>query len=721
MASRPDHQRAESDRVGTRPSPSTVDRVPAPTSRGVYHPSTAFRRLLSRTTRSRNRAATSEPTPEGPLGPDLPSFLGASMAVGVSAGFLELAVFAIQVYGLGRVGLKTLAISRHVAWMIPVAGTLLVIGLAIGFAAPALAWSAWRARRPRTKLEARSAADWAGMVLGTLLVLVPLLAIRGLHPAAALILALSVGYRLRSRLVRPSLSWRRAARWGGGAALGVLVIFSGWQWSRVAHAVERAWARPSVAGPNLLWIVLDTVRADRMSLYGYDRATTPRLDEWAREGITFDAAYSAAPWTLPSHLTMFTGLWPFEHGARVDRPFRGPAPTIAEHLGQKGYATAGIVANSRMCNDVFGVGRGFDTYVDVPSKTEVDLTATLLNSALGNHLLKLARRLGLPVQDELAIPEHPHAPEIAEQGLAWLDHVRRRNVDEWTTPDRPSFLFLNFMDVHGPYIPAPHVTRTFWTGPIPDRDDVVPRAGWVALQARDSAPPDQRLARQQDLDGVTRRLGDLYDDCLLGLDGDLGRFLDQLRDQGQLENTWVVITADHGEHLGEHGRFGHVSTLYNELIRVPLVLIPPIGRDPEGDDPHATLRGRRVDVPVSHRDLPTTMTELLDPGSPSPFPGRSLARHWGKDAHQPAGPILSQLEEQSMMGDDVHPDHVVTLDSIIKDDAILIEFSDGAPELYQRREDPRQLLNRANQPEGMARRSELKREMDAIIRSSRYR
>ena len=684
---------------------------------GGHPPSNLFLRAFSGHSRQPNRTASESSTSPSTV-QDPPGFwplVGAAMGVGLAAGFLELAVFAVQVYGLGRVGLKTLTISRHISWMIPVAEGLSVGALAFVLVAPPLAWTAWRAKKSRAVVNWNRVYRWSGMVLGTLLVLGPLLAIRGLHSTAALLLAVAIGVRIGRWLVRPSRAWGHASLRAGGAAFVLLLCYATWQWSRVASSGDRAWDRPAVAGPNLLWIVLDTVRADHMSLYGYDRPTTPSLDRWAREGITFDAAFSAAPWTLPSHITMFTGLWPFEHGARVDRPYSGSAPTLAEHLAGRGYATAGIVANTRMCNDIFGVGRGFDTYVDLPCKLEVSLSSTLLNSSIGSHLLKLGRRLGLPVRDELAFEERHPAPDIVSRGQAWLDHVRRRN-EESSGPDRPFFLFLNFMDAHGPFLPAPHVARRFWTDPIPPRLQAVPQSGWMALHARDSAPPAERPKRQQELDEVTRRLGALYDDCLLGLDGDLGRFLDDLRARGLLQDTWVVITADHGEHLGEHGRFGHVSTLYNELTRVPLVLIPPLGREPRKDDPHATLRGRRIGVPISHRDLPSTLSELLDPASKGPFPGRSLASLWGRNSAEPPRPILSQLEEQSMVGEDVHPDHVVTLDSLIRNDHILIQFSDSPLELYHRLEDPRQQTNLADKPEARALQADLKRELDALIR-----
>ena len=147
---------------------------------------------------------------------------------------------------------------------------------------------------------------------------------------------------------------------------------------------------------------------------------------------------------------------------------------------------------------------------------------------------------------------------------------------------------------------------------------------------------------------MVRRLGDLYDDCLLGLDAELGPFFRELRASGRLEDTWVVITSDHGEEFGEHGIFGHGVSLYNQVTHVPLILIPPgPGRRGSGDDPYASLRGRRIRIPVSLRDLPATLTSLLLPGTAHPFPGRSLARYWGTDDPGPPDPILRRWKNKS--------------------------------------------------------------------------
>ena len=195
----------------------------------------------------------------------------------------------LQVHWLHQVGLSTLKISRHVGWMSPWprpgdAGPDAGAGGAVA-GVVGLRGGRWRS------LGSSSSASWtwtwAGLVLGTLLFLGPLMAVRRLHVAAALVLSIGASLRVHRGLVRPTAGWRRGSRWVGAIALVGLIVFSFREWDRVARAEERAWARPSSRAPNLLWIVMDTVRADHMSLYGYGRPTTPQLGRWAAEGINF--------------------------------------------------------------------------------------------------------------------------------------------------------------------------------------------------------------------------------------------------------------------------------------------------------------------------------------------------------------------------------------------------------------------------------------------------
>ncbi len=663
-----------------------------------------------------DRPEGSESTGHAPRVPGLSSLIGAALTVGVAAGFLELAALMFQVHGLHRVGISTFRISRHVLWMVPVAETLVTLGLALLFGIPALVWSARRDGGPVASRRVSRACRWIGMVLGTVLVLAPLLTVRRLHTIAAVALALGAGTRLRRLLVRPTPGWRRASCWTGAMVLVGLPVYSYWQWDQVARAEERAWSgpRPANPAPNLLWIVMDTVSAEHMSLYGYQRPTTPALEGWAKVGITFSMARSAAPWTLPSHVTMFTGLWPYEHGARIDWPYCGPSPTLAEHLGANGYTTAGFAGNLAMCNASYGVGRGFDHYVELLCNHEVSLPVTMFNSTLGNCVLRMANGIGLPVPREIPRTGRLPARELIGHAQAWLGRVRHRNEGGASESRRPFFLFMNFMDVHCPYVPPAGYSRRFWTAPLPPRRQSVPECGWTAIQARDAAPPERRPQLQQELDAITHRLVNLYDDCLGGLDEELGRFLGDLRSSGLLEDTWVVITSDHGEQFGEHRVFGHGASLYNQVTHVPLILIPPLPARASIDDPYEVLRGRQIGVPVSHRDLPVTLTSLLLPGDVNPFPGRSLARHWTADGPAPPDPILAQMEEQRFDGYEVQSDLSRTLDSVIAEDHLLIESSERGIELYDLFADPENERNLVAEPTQRGRLERLKQTLNML-------
>jgi arylsulfatase A-like enzyme len=297
------------------------------------------------------------------------------------------------------------------------------------------------------------------------------------------------------------------------------------------------------------------------------------------------------------------------------------------------------------------------------------------------------------------------AREITADARAWLERICQNNPSETPGSRRPFFLFLNLMDVHGPFLPPPDGARRFWSGPIPSKALASPGSGWNALRARDAAPPEERGQRQRELVDVCRRLSDLYDECVYHLDGELGRFLRDLRSSGQLANTWVVITSDHGEHFGEHDLFCHGSSLYNEQTHVPLVVIPPLGAEGTGSDDASRLRGRRVATPVSLRDLPRTLTELLRAGADNPFPGRSLARCWSENGPFLADPILSQLEQPRLAGEDFTADREVKINSVIDENHVLIDSFGKPPELYSL-EDRKQQRNLAGDP---AQRSRLER------------
>lgn len=290
--------------------------------------------------------------------------------------------------------------------------------------------------------------------------------------------------------------------------------------------------------PNLVLIVLDTVRASRLAPYGHERATTPALDKFVREHCTrYTNARSTTSWTLPSHASLFTGLYPAQHGAthpreeadpsarsvavRPARPLQPNAVTIASVLRGRGYRTGAIVANNAYLNHVFGLDKGFEHYDD---------------------------RRGSFVREHLALAQ------LAGQRLRWGNSVYRDGevisdlALDWLgvrTDDEPFFLMLNYMDAHSPYLPPPPHDRAF----------------------EDTQPFDE-------LDPQLELWPLLYDRSLHYLDAQLERVLAHLRERGQLENTVVIVTSDHGEAFGEHDWWTHAWVLYDEVLHVPLYVKP---------------------------------------------------------------------------------------------------------------------------------------------------
>ncbi len=296
---------------------------------GVYHASPTLRRNLNRQGKRGARGRQDEPQrdPDTAVGfaPPLASLIGAGLAVGAVSGLLELLVQAIQHRILHQVHWRTLVISRHAGWMVVLVATVLTPCLAALLMAPAFWWAVRRKRQDATASRLAWTWDLAGMILAALLVLGPIQTVHGLAPTAPVVVALGAGVQLRRFVVRRSEAWQRTACWAGGIVVGLLPIYTFWTWHAASSVPERV-PCAAAGAPSVLWIVLDTVRADHTSIYGYHRATTPQLEAWAKRGITFDMARSPASWTLPSHLSMFTGLWPTQHGARVDRPYSGRRP-----------------------------------------------------------------------------------------------------------------------------------------------------------------------------------------------------------------------------------------------------------------------------------------------------------------------------------------------------------------------------------------------------------
>jgi arylsulfatase A-like enzyme len=334
------------------------------------------------------------------------------------------------------------------------------------------------------------------------------------------------------------------------------------------------------APPNLVLVSIDTLRAAQLGGYGYPRPTTPFLDRLAAEGVLFEEVIANSPWTLPSHASLLTGLYPRSHGVR-DHGSGLPEeiPTLATLLRGAGYATFAVV-NSHVLGGRHGLARGFERFRYFPERP-------------GNRRVRSA------------------AAEV-EQATAWLE---QRDA-------RPFFLFFHSYDVHSDYNPDPEFLRLFRR---PGSGSFLPTTAAlqrVRLGELRLGPPDRDS------------LVDHYDAGLRQLDRDLERLFAWLERRGLAGRTVFVVTSDHGEELLEHGGVLHGHTLYEEVLRVPLILRGP-----------GLPRGVRVAGLAQLSDVLPTLLALAGVPAPPRVEGRDLAPGW-RSGRLPAGWAFAEADER---------------------------------------------------------------------------
>jgi arylsulfatase A-like enzyme len=606
---------------------------------------------------------------------------------GLAAGLLELGAVLIQDAIDPKVTVDAIRTNRHYPWMIPLSDLtlLLVPGLML----------ALLARRGVKPFGPR-----ASRIFVALSALAPLLVIRGLHPAACVLLAGGLATSIGPFLMRRASGCSRMVRITLPILAAIVTTLALVRGSAVIKAESRALAAlpPARPGsPNVLLIVMDNVRADHLSLHGYHRDTSPNLTQLAQRGIRYNHARATAPWTLPSHAGMLTGRWPHELSCNVDHPMDDTYPTLAEYLARHGYATAGFVGNTYYCNAWYGIDRGFARYEDFPQNTAINAREILRASALGGRLVSAA---GFAVETPGARRSRKTAAMINRDALGWIDAHR----------DRPFFVFLNYYDAHEPFNPPDGYRR---------------RYGLSALDARQRASIHKRLRNLEKSGGAdahqaaevirqaSELLRDSFDDCIAYLDGQLGELFDQLRRRGILENTLVIVTSDHGEHFGERGLFAHGNSLYRPLLDVPLVIVPPGG---------TTSKSQAVvDAPVSLRRLPATVARWIDPAGRSPFPGRPLTGlvAYEAGARQPAEEWpFSEVEHQRKFPPSPHiPASLGPLWAITGGGRTYIRSADGREELYDFDNDPAETNNLAGTPQAAADLARHRDELERRLRS----
>jgi len=410
----------------------------------------------------------------------------------------------------------------------------------------------------------------------------------------------------------------------------------------VAAAAFRVAAKPArPARPNVLLIVMDTTRADRCSVCGYERPTTPRLAEFAKDGVVYRDAWTSANWTGPSHASLFTGLAPERHGFHEGtRSFLAEgADTLAIRLGRAGYAT-GCFTNNVTVSPEFGLVQGFDTFVP------------------------LFERRGRAV---------PWARETHAEAAAWARTQARDG--------KPFFLFINDMETHLPYVPPADAAARFVRGtPAADDVDAARKFGYPQFLGYD-------LGVEKLTDPQLRLLSDLYDAEVATLDAEIGDLLDTLRREKILDDTLVVVTADHGENIGDHGLCEHSFGMHRTLLHVPLVVRLPGKFD----------GGRVVDDVVRIEDLYPTVVEACGADVPAGLDGASLSSDVAgrvAAARQPSRAEYASRFAEHYPGADATK-LLRAIDSAYDGRFHLLRYEDGVEELFDVKEDPGEARNLA--------------------------
>jgi len=403
-------------------------------------------------------------------------------------------------------------------------------------------------------------------------------------------------------------------------------------------------------------ISVDTLRADHLGCYGYERATSPAIDGLAARGALFEEVVSSAPWTVPAHMSMLTGLYPRTHGVDAHgKVLPSETKTLAEHLAAEGFATAAIVNGPMLNRQSFG--RGFRQYDFVPTRVR-----------------------GRP---EPTLPVGSYAVEILARAREWLAKNRASRF----------FLFLHLYDVHSDYEAEP-AFRAQFARPYTGVADGTSRQLHAYLERTEGEPAWGPADAQH--------LVDLYDAEIRQLDAALAGFLTFLDDSGLARETLVVLTSDHGEEFLEHGGVLHGTTLHREVLHVPLLLAGP-----------GIPGGTRYRGEVSPVDLFQTLTGLLGASTPPGLEGIDLAAAWREPAAwPPERAVFSEarnwpgIEEGDFRGS-------------VREGPWTLHFDkkSGVQQLFQLEQDPAELHDAAREHPDLVQR--LQGELDAFLASGR--
>ncbi|MBI2833836.1 MAG: sulfatase-like hydrolase/transferase [Acidobacteria bacterium] len=392
----------------------------------------------------------------------------------------------------------------------------------------------------------------------------------------------------------------------GAATVAAVSVLVAWIGLPVVSSFTPA-ADPRL--PNVILVTLDTVRADHLSLYGYERDTTPRLRQLARDATVYRRAIAPSDLTLSTHASMFTGLYATWHGAHAEGPGVPHALaethyTLAERLRDKGYSTAEVVANFGFLGPQFRLQQGFGYYTILTPSCCVTSPSYLYRYA----------RAGGRIRVNPVFPMTSRAGEVNGEVFTLLDVWSRRRA--------PFFLFVDYMDAHWPYFPPAPFDRAF-----PGKDEAFRLRHFRRLLEEVNAGKRHITEKER------AHLLSQYDGAITYLDQEVGRLVDHLRAKDLYDNTLLVITSDHGEAFGDRDLIEHGTSVYQDQVHVPLLVKLP----------HRPA-ARATDEAVSTLDVMPTILEVVGAEPARPAHGRSLLG----DDERPLG-VMSESYAQPQM------------------------------------------------------------------------
>jgi arylsulfatase A-like enzyme len=607
------------------------------------------------------------------------------LGAGIVAGLVEGAgLIFFQRLNWARWG-PMIHVSREIVWISPLVDTILFLLLALLCSVA-------------VRIAPRLPALRVLVFLLTFFSVYDWLTLTGrLYHRACLLLALGVAVafaRWSGKRESTFLEfWKRATPWMVAAWVLAFAGIQGGKWLLERNSVAHL-PPPTPGAPNVLVIVVDTLRADHLSSYGYARPTSPNFDRLAQQGALFENAISSTSWSLPSHVSLLTGRYQFEHGIGNVQPepwlgwgnkSLGGFPTLGEALQERGYRTGAFSANRTYFTTSLGFGRGFQHFEDYFHSPADMFVRTLYGREFARIYLnrsdqsKVKRALRFLGMDSMLDKDSEGSGNYGgAQGVRKRADVVNRELLHWIDVGgaHPFFAFLNYFDVHYPYGGPPTYPKPPW-------------------------------------DHGGRMNEDEYDAAVKYADDALGRLMQALEQRGLSNHTLVIITSDHGESLGQHGLTYHGQALYRELIHVPLLIWYP-GHVPAGV---------KLPTPVTIAAIPATIMDLLGAATQSMFPSPSLSALWQAGGGTDWQDVLSELarndiaDKEDKVAAKVVPTATTgSMKSLVTPQWQLITHENMGDQLYDWALDPAESNNLIHAPEGQATSIRLKTEMGDVMR-----